>query len=112
MGTKRLTRREFLLVSATGAAGVVLAACAPAATQAPAAPEATATTAAAAPADATPTAIATQAATATAVPTAAPSAAFGGTSPAAQGRNATAGLAFCASTHDKSASVPAPRALP
>jgi len=73
MGTKKLTRREFLLVSATGAAGVVLAACAPAATQAPAAeptkaPVAEATKAPAA----TPTPIPTQAATATPVPTAKP----------------------------------------
>jgi len=69
MGTKRFTRREFLVVSATGAAGVVLAACAPAAapTTAPA-PAATDTPAAAAPAD-TPTPIPTQAATATPVPT-------------------------------------------
>jgi peptide/nickel transport system substrate-binding protein len=65
MGTKRLTRREFLLVSATGAAGVVLAACAPAATQVPAA--AATDTPAPAAVEATPTAIATQAATATAV---------------------------------------------
>ena len=66
MGTKRLTRREFLLVSATGAAGVVLAACAPAATPTTAPVEPTTAPVAA---EATPTAIATQAATATAVPT-------------------------------------------
>ena len=68
MGTKRLTRREFMVMSATGAAGVILAACAPAAapTSAPAA--ATDTPAPAVAAD-TPTPIPTQAATATEVPT-------------------------------------------
>ena len=75
MGTKKLTRREFLLVSATGAAGVVLAACAPAPapTTAPAV-EPTKAPVAAEPtkAAATPTPIPTQAATATAVPTSAP----------------------------------------
>ena len=71
MTKKRLTRREFLLMSATGIAGLGLAACAPTAatTQAPAdtaAPAATQPAAAAA----TPTPIPTQAATATPVPTA------------------------------------------
>ena len=69
MTAKKLTRREFLLMSATGIAGLGLAACAPAATQTAAptsAPAATNPPAAAA----TPTPIPTQAATATSVPTA------------------------------------------
>ena len=69
MTAKKLTRREFLLMSATGIAGLGLAACAPAATQAPAATSAPAATNPPA-AGATPTPIPTQAATATAVPTA------------------------------------------
>lgn len=73
MGTKKLTRREFLLVSATGAAGVVLAACAPAAT--PTTAPAVEATKAPVAAEVTPTPIPTQSATATPVPTAAPEAA-------------------------------------
>lgn len=69
MAQKKITRREFLLASATGAASVVLAACA-APTAAPAA-QPTATKAAAAAGDTGPTAIPTLAATATPVPTAA-----------------------------------------
>ncbi len=73
MSNRKVSRRQFLVISATGAAGIVLAACAGAATTAPtSAPAATAVPAATkAPAAAanTPTAIPTQAATATAVPT-------------------------------------------
>ena len=69
MTAKKLTRREFLLMSATGIAGLGLAACAPAATQAPAATSAPAATQPPA-AGATSTPIPTQAATATSVPTA------------------------------------------
>ncbi|HEY9077124.1 MAG TPA: ABC transporter substrate-binding protein [Anaerolineaceae bacterium] len=72
MAVKKLTRREFLLMSATGIAGLGLAACAPAATPTPTAAPATATAVPATKAPATPTPIPTQAATATPVPTAAP----------------------------------------
>lgn len=64
MGMSKLSRREFLFMTATGAAGVVLAACAPATapTAAPAADTAVPATA-----EAMPTAIPTQGATATPV---------------------------------------------
>jgi len=69
MKDKKVTRRDFLYISATGIAGAVLAACAapPAQTAAPAATNTSAPVEAAA----TPTPIPTQAATATPVPTAA-----------------------------------------
>jgi len=67
--TKKISRREFLRLSAVSAAGVVLAACAQQATTEAPAVVATNTTAPQAPA-ATPTPIPTQAATATPVPTA------------------------------------------
>lgn len=75
MSNRKVSRRQFLVISATSAAGVALAACAGAATTAPgatSAPVATAVAATKAPAAAasTPTAIATTAATATSVPTA------------------------------------------
>lgn len=74
MTIKKLTRREFLLMSATGIAGLGLAACAPAATQAPSGTSAPAATSAPVatqpPAGGAPTPIPTQAATATTVPTA------------------------------------------
>ncbi len=71
MSVKKLTRREFLLMSATGIAGLGLAACAPAATQT-AAPATSAPVATKAPvAGATNTPIPEQKATATTVPTAA-----------------------------------------
>jgi multiple sugar transport system substrate-binding protein len=53
--SKKLSRRDFLRVSALGAAGVTLAACAAPAAQAPAAPAATTAPAADAPAEAAPT---------------------------------------------------------
>jgi peptide/nickel transport system substrate-binding protein len=65
MSTRKVSRRQFLTLSATGAASVVLAACAGGApTAAPVATKASGG------AESTPTAIATQAATATSVPTA------------------------------------------
>ena len=70
MSVKKLTRREFLLMSATGIAGLGLAACAPAATQT-AAPATSAPVATKAPvAGATNTPIPEVKATATTVPTA------------------------------------------
>jgi peptide/nickel transport system substrate-binding protein len=71
MELKKKTRREFLAMSATGVAGIVLAACAPAATPTQAPATAVPPTAAPAATKAAPTAIPTQAATATLVPTAA-----------------------------------------
>jgi peptide/nickel transport system substrate-binding protein len=69
--SQKINRRKFLQVSAAGAAGLIIASCAPAVTTpttAPAAPAATDTPAPAA-SVATPTPIATQASTATPVPT-------------------------------------------
>jgi peptide/nickel transport system substrate-binding protein len=71
MELKKKTRREFLALSATGIAGIVLAACAPAATPTQAPATAVPPTAAPAATKAAPTAIPTVAATATLVPTAA-----------------------------------------
>ena len=76
MSLKKTTRREFLLLSATGIAGAVLAACTtPTATTEPAtqAPAATQPPAATKAAAATPTPIPAQKATATSVPTVAAS---------------------------------------
>ena len=71
MSNRKVSRRQFLVISATGAAGVVLAACAGAApTTAPAAATAVPAATKAPAAANNPTAIPTQAATATAVPTA------------------------------------------
>jgi len=69
--TKKLSRREFLHLSAYGAAGLALAACAQATTTTEVAAPATATTAPVQEAAATPTPIPAQEATATLVPTAA-----------------------------------------